>query len=183
MCWFYPLTTCRDNKNYYSTPSWRKERNKNKSFFNNQVSIWRRRNEGFIQLVFNNLGLFSAVDTTVVKSTISCGVKIGMFRYFTELCRTREDRNMKFGEKIGVSSVSGLVASLLTNPLDIVSLETSASQDSAKWKRPRYKNFISSLYDIYKDSGFLGFYKGLLTNILRKTVSSVSQLVSYHTCK
>lgn len=76
------------------------------------------------------------------------------------------ERPITFLESMALSSCSGLIASIITNPLDVVKtrmqVQRAEASTGSKGHTPRYgyKNAFHGIYKLFKEEGITGSFRG-----------------------
>ena len=79
--------------------------------------------------------------------------------------------DISFKESMLCSALAGALASLITNPLDLVKLRMQVQRASESYRPDKavYRNLVQGLVLISKTEGIFGLYKGSLARALYHT--------------
>lgn len=99
-----------------------------------------------------------------------------------------QKRRFKFLYYFLCASVSGIVASVFTNPMDVIKtrLQTQNVAPGIQCENAsqiKYRNFKSTALQIFKQEGLRGFVKGMLPRAMQASMSSALSWVSYEFVK
>jgi len=86
--------------------------------------------------------------------------------------------------QISAGALSGALASLMTNPTDVIKVRMQADgMGKGPGHVPRYNGLIHAFATIVKEEGVLGLWKGVGPNCGRATVLAGSELATYDKVK
>ena len=102
-----------------------------------------------------------------------------------------EKRQYKFFYYFLCASISGTIASIITNPMDVVktrlqvqsTLSGMQADISSETVDVKYKDLMSSVKKIFKQEGIHSFSKGMLPRAIQASMSSALSWVSYEFIK
>lgn len=83
-----------------------------------------------------------------------------------------EDKAIAFHQSLMLSSISGIVASAVTNPIDVVKVRMQIQRAERKGNAPLsegrfgYRNSFHGIGQLLKQEGFFGLFKGLSARIM-----------------
>lgn len=103
-----------------------------------------------------------------------------------------QERKYKFFYYFLCASISGSIASILTNPMDVIKtrLQTQSMLPGMKENiiceetvNVKYKNFKSTAIQMYRQEGAKAFIKGIVPRAMQASLSSALSWVSYEFIK
>lgn len=100
-----------------------------------------------------------------------------MKSYYAKKDNTTPD-NLRPGRLVIASSISKVVASIITYPHEVVRSRLQ-EQGQARNSEVRYDGVIDCVKKVFEKEGIRGFYRGCATNLLRTTPSAVITFTSY----
>lgn len=112
------------------------------------------------------VGLNKGVSAVAVRQMTNWGSRFGIARITEKLLkRGDEKKKLSNGEKILASTIGGALA-CWNQPIEVIRVEMQ-SQAKGTWSadRPTNPNIFSTARYIYRNFGFLGFYRGVTPRI------------------
>ena len=103
-----------------------------------------------------------------------------------------QKRKYKFLYYFFCASVSGTIASILTNPMDVIKTRLQTKNVTPGRKdtilcddvvRVKYTNFKSTAIQIFQHEGLKGFVRGVVPRAMQASMSSALSWVSYEFIK
>lgn len=89
------------------------------------------------------------------------------------------ERPITFFESFALSSTSGIIASILTNPLDIVKTRMQVqraeltTESTMAQGRYGYRNIFHGLYQLFSQEGIVGGFRGAYARIAYLSMQSI----------
>mmetsp|Transcript_6718 Transcript_6718/g.5847 ORF Transcript_6718/g.5847 Transcript_6718/m.5847 type:complete len:176 (+) Transcript_6718:111-638(+) len=117
-------------------------------------------------------GLYKGIKATWMRESIYSSLRLGLYEPFKVLLGATDKKNTPFYIKFFAGGMSGIVASSIANPTDVLKIRMQATEDSnhgVKWHAK----------DIYKNNGINGFYKGIQATIVRAMMLNATKLSTY----
>ncbi|CAD8057139.1 unnamed protein product [Paramecium primaurelia] len=81
------------------------------------------------------------------------------------------------------AAMAGCAAVFVMNPLDVVKTKLQTQSWHLNSSQVKYSTFLGSIKTIFKEEGYLGFYKGLLPRLCMQTMSGATAWASYEFIK
>jgi hypothetical protein len=93
---------------------------------------------------------------------------------------TKSGQEIKLWQKIAAGLISGAIGSSIANPTDLVKIRFQSWMPG----QPRpYKHTMHAFWQIWRESGFSGLYRGVVATATRAAVLTSAQLSSYDETK
>ena len=108
-------------------------------------------------------GFYRGVGSSLMTYPIFWGL------YFQTKKIKWEPTNYKYGDKFIIASGSGIVASIITNPLFVIKTRFQTDNLKTHSNSPIKKSYTNLIKSIYHHEGIGGYYKGLLPTLLNNT--------------
>lgn len=125
-------------------------------------------NEGF-------KGLYKGIEACWLRESIYAPLRLGLYEPIKQLYGA-DIPNPPFYKKVAASATSGFIASIVSNPIDMLKIRMQASETTS--------NPLSwHVKDIKSKKGYIGFFEGLKATITRAMVLNVVNLSIYDTVK
>ena len=86
-----------------------------------------------------------------------------------------------FAQSVLLSGISGVVASIVTNPVDVVKVRMQVQRAESKGQDPShgrfgYRNSFQGMVKLFGNEGFFGLFRGLFARMLFGTMSAALHL-------
>lgn len=134
---------------------------------------WTVSNEGL-------RGLYDGLSASILRQATYSTVRIGAYEEMKQRIAPRYNgRQPPTGVLLMISTLSGLVGSIIGNPADVVNVRMQNDRTLAPELRRGYTNCINGLWKLYRDEGFRSLFAGLGPNCVRGILMTTSQVVSY----
>jgi len=148
----FQVTETKSNKDHQSLPY----RPHYKNFFEAFRTVYREK--GF-------QGLYEGVTPNVIGNGLSWGLYLFIYNTIVVLNDDQNHiKNVNFQSRIIYSTIAGLVATLLTNPIWVVKTRMCLQYSKSK-SVISYKNTFDAFRKIYQLEGINAFYKGLIPGL------------------
>lgn len=121
--------------------------------------------------------LYRAYGATILSFGPFTGISIALYdklKYWFGY----DERSIAFHQSLILSALSGSVASIVTNPIDVVKVRMQVQRAELKGSAPLsegrfgYRNSLHGMKMLFNKEGFLGMFKGLSARITFGIISS-----------
>ena len=136
--------------------------NTNMSFTN--TLKYTIRNEGFLKMWKGNL-------LNCIRIFPYSGIQFGVY----DILQGKNNKNQTYINKLGYGSISGISATIVTHPIDVIRHRIICYQDMTKTHM--------AVKDIYLEKGLRSYYKGLGSSICSLTPFIAINLATYNHIK
>ena len=124
-------------------------------------------------------GLWKGTTASLMRSITYGGLRFGLYKPIkTALSEFDTNSEITFSTKIVASLSSGAIASLISNPLELVKVRMQANESGTV--RP---NMMDTFAEVYRKRGVRGLWAGSLPSISRGAILTASQCVTYDETK
>ncbi|KAL1919692.1 uncharacterized protein VTP21DRAFT_1623 [Calcarisporiella thermophila] len=130
------------------------------------------REEGF-------LALYNGLTASLLRQATYSTVRFAIYDFLKE----RTQGPLTMDKMVFNSVIAGCVGGVVGNPADIVNIRMQNDGNLPKHLQRSYRNALDGLYRIAKEESIVEFARGLGPNIVRATLMTASQLVSYDVFK
>eukprot|EP01117_Protostelium_nocturnum_P011679 TRINITY_DN4250_c0_g1_i1.p1 TRINITY_DN4250_c0_g1~~TRINITY_DN4250_c0_g1_i1.p1 ORF type:complete len:285 (+),score=63.92 TRINITY_DN4250_c0_g1_i1:260-1114(+) len=122
-------------------------------------------------------GLFSGLVPTILRDAPFSGIYYFLYQRIRKF--SKDSSIPVLGNSFLAGGTAGIIATLATHPQDMIKTRLQISPVN---KSKRYPT-IDLCKSVYRESGILGFYKGLLPRIIRRPLVSAITWTSYEQVK
>ena len=114
------------------------------------------------------------------RQVINCGLRVGLYLPVRDMITgpLAPGQNPTLLQKILAGLTTGAIGICFANPTDVVKIRLQAQGRLPLEQRP-YKGTMDCYKKIFADKGLLGFWVGIGPNILRNSIISAAEVVSY----
>jgi len=126
-------------------------------------------------------GLYRGINPTIIGVAPYVGLNFAIYEFLRKLISPRDGGQPSAIRKLFCGGLSGAVSQTITYPLDV--LRRRMQVTGLKSLGYEYKNTFSAIQSIIKNEGYLGFYKGLIPNLLKVSPSIGVSFVTYEFIK
>ncbi|XP_078035242.1 mitochondrial 2-oxoglutarate/malate carrier protein [Augochlora pura] len=121
--------------------------------------------------------------TAAVLRQLTYGMtRLGIYTTLYDVCQQYVGR-LNFATMIGIGMVSGVAASFVGTPTDLVLVRMIADMQLPPEKRWNYRNGFSGLIDIGRKNGVRALWRGAVPTMIRGAVVNGTQLGTYSEAK
>ena len=117
-------------------------------------------------------GLLKGIKATWMRESIYSSLRLGLYEPFKHLLGATDRRNTAFYIKFVAGGMSGIVASIVANPTDLLKIRMQAME------RDNH-GLLWHVNDVYHNNGILGFYKGVQATVVRAMMLNATKLSTY----
>ena len=117
-------------------------------------------------------GLYKGIQATWMRESIYSSLRLGLYEPIKVFLGEKDKRTTPFYIKFLAGGMSGMLASSVANPTDVLKIRMQAQEKSNH-------NVVWHIRDIYRNSGVKGFYKGIQVTIVRAMMLNATKLSSY----
>lgn len=117
-------------------------------------------------------GLFKGIQATWMRESIYSSLRLGLYEPIKASLGHTDKRNTPFYIKFLAGGMSGMIASSVANPTDVLKIRMQAMEKDNH-------NVVWHIRDIMKNSGIKGFYKGIQATIVRAIMLNATKLSTY----
>mmetsp|Transcript_38598 Transcript_38598/g.38131 ORF Transcript_38598/g.38131 Transcript_38598/m.38131 type:complete len:169 (-) Transcript_38598:255-761(-) len=117
-------------------------------------------------------GLLKGIQATWMRESIYSSLRLGLYEPIKHSLGHTDKRNTPFYIKFLAGGISGMLASSVANPTDVLKIRMQAMEKD-------HHNVLWHIRDIMKNNGVLGFYKGLQATIVRAIMLNATKLSTY----
>lgn len=117
-------------------------------------------------------GLYKGITASWMRESIYSSLRLGLYEPFKRLLGATDPNNTPFYLKFIAGGMSGFIGSALANPTDLLKVRMQAWEGAPHGLRWHIK-------DVYNNSGFIGFYRGLNATIIRAILLNATKLATY----
>lgn len=121
-------------------------------------------------------GLFTAWRISVVREAWYSGLRMGLYEPSKELIGATNKAQTALWQKVAAGCISGVVASTLSNPLDLLKVRYQAAIGAEYRALP---SPTRALVDLARTEGFRGLWRGYIPNTSRAAGITAVQLSAY----
>lgn len=122
------------------------------------------------------LGLYKGIQAAWARESIYSSLRLGLYEPIKNMFGVHDKAHTPFHIKFISGAISGLIGSFAANPTDVLKIRLQALESGDT--RLNYQ-----IRMIYKNSGVLGFYRGLQAAMVRAMVLNSTKLSSYDQIK
>ena len=119
--------------------------------------------------------LWKGTTAALLRSVSYGGLRFGLYKPIKTL--VAPDGNLSVAGKFGSALGSGAIASLLTNPVELVKVRLQANNST------KDMSITSMLVKVYETRGLRGFWAGSFPSVARGSMLTASQCVTYEESK
>jgi len=117
-------------------------------------------------------GLYKGIQATWMRESIYSSLRLGLYEPFKALLGETDQAHTPFYIKFFAGGMSGMVASSIANPTDVLKIRMQAMEKD-------HHNVFWHIRDIFHNSGIQGFYKGIQATIVRAIMLNATKLSTY----
>ncbi|EGR28177.1 mitochondrial carrier protein, putative [Ichthyophthirius multifiliis] len=128
-------------------------------------------------------GLYKGLDAALVRQVTYGTVRMGLYRYLSDVQQHKKNRNLYIYEKIITSSFAGIVGCMFGNPADVALVRMQGDKSLPIEQRRNYKNISDALIRIVKEEGILTYWRGSFPSIIRAIAMNVGMMTTYDEIK
>ena len=120
----------------------------------------------------NIWGLYKGIQATWMRESIYSSLRLGLYEPFKHLFGAKDRKHTPFYIKFISGGMSGIVASIVANPTDLLKIRMQAMEKE-------HHSITWHVKDVYHNNGVLGFYKGVQATVIRAMILNATKLSTY----
>lgn len=129
------------------------------------------------------LALYSGLSAAILRQAIYGTARLGMHRSFSDALELRHGGPIPFYQKFGSGMLSGALAGMIGNPMDLSLVRMQADGSKPLAERRNYKNVFDAMFRTVREEGLMTLWRGSFPMICRAMAMNVGMLATYDQAK
>mmetsp|Transcript_11816 Transcript_11816/g.30170 ORF Transcript_11816/g.30170 Transcript_11816/m.30170 type:complete len:306 (+) Transcript_11816:192-1109(+) len=132
------------------------------------------------------VSLFNGLAPGLHRQFLFTGIRIGLYDQIKAVIVKDSEKQPLIVQRIGIAVLTSAVGITVANPADVLKVRRQALISANRKRLPKFSKFgtMKQYLEISKEEGFVaGLYKGFSANLVRNSIISASEIVSYGIAK